>query len=189
MNATDLNGTLQFLKAAEQLKNTLRTGITSEGRNESVAEHTWRLCLMAMVFEKDFSEISFNRLIKLCIIHDLGEVINGDIPATEQIDNPAKSDTERKDFKTLISSLPNQQQEEMLSLWDEYEYVKSPEAKVAKALDKLETILQHNQGVNPPGFDYQFNLEYGSEYMTGNPLIVQIRKIIDEETKHRIKNG
>lgn len=58
-------------------------------------------------------------------------------------------------------------------------------ARLAKALGKLETILQHIQGDNPPDFDYRFNLEYGRRYTEGDPLLARIRGILDEETEVR----
>ena len=73
----------------------------------------------------------------------------------------------------------------MVELWDEYEEAASPEAKLAKGLDKLETILQHNQGKNPPDFDYRFNLNYGKNYTAGHPLVTSIRTILDRETEVR----
>jgi len=75
--------------------------------------------------------------------------------------------------------------DEIVELWDEYEAATTPEARLAKALDKLETILQHTQGDNPPGFDYRFNLGYGREYTAGDPLIEAMRRILDEETERR----
>ena len=82
--SSDLSGSLIFLKEAEQLKDTLRTAHTSKGRRESVAEHTWRLCLMAIVLEPEIGPIDMVKLLKICILHDLGEAIGGDIPAISQ---------------------------------------------------------------------------------------------------------
>jgi putative hydrolase of HD superfamily len=78
--------------------------------------------------------------------------------------------------------LPAALQLEITTLWDEYEAAASPEARLVKALDKLETILQHNQGKNPSGFDYAFNLDYGRQYTGGHPVIVELRRVLDEET-------
>ena len=182
MTATNITGILEFLRQAERLKNTIRSGHTSEGRQESVAEHTWRLCLMAMVFSKEFPDVDFERLIKICIIHDLGEAIRGDIPAPAQVGIESKADQERADLLVLLAPLPESIREEIEELWDDYVYAQSPEARLAKALDKLETILQHNQGINPSNFDYRFNLEYGKKYTSYDPLIGAIRKILDQET-------
>lgn len=189
MNALELEGILTFLRHAEQLKDTCRSAWTSQGRAESTAEHTWRLSLLAMMVEGEYPQLNHARLMKMCVIHDLGEAIRGDVPAIEQIEGEDKSVQERLDLLELLQPLPQRLQEEITSLWDEYEAAESPEAKLVKALDKLETILQHNQGKNPPGFDYRFNLGYGSRFTTGDPLIEAIREILDRETEERARES
>ena len=184
-----IEGILAFLRQAEQLKNMTRSGHTSGGRRESVADHTWRLCLMAMVLADRFDGLDVARLLKICIIHDLGEAINGDIPAIEQGDMEDKGVAERADLLQLLAPLPQKVMTEITELWDEYEHAASPEARVAKALDKLETILQHNQGKNPDDFDYRFNLDYGKAYTSSHPLIVTIREVLDRETATRAAAG
>lgn len=174
---------LQFLREAEQLKDTLRSSYTSGGRRESVAEHSWRLCLFAVVLAPRLPEVDLLRLLKICIIHDLGEAINGDIPAPLQSEEKDKSTDERRDFRELTGELPGDLPKELMDLWDEYENASSAEGKLAKALDKLETILQHNQGKNPEDFDYAYNLDYGRKYTADQPVIREIRKSLDEETQ------
>lgn len=178
-------GALQFLKEAERLKSTLRSGYTSTGRPESVAEHTWRLCLMALVLADEFEAIDPLRLIKLCIVHDLGEALSGDIPAVLQADGLDKAARERADLEVLTGALDPAKRAEILSLWEEYEAASSPEAILAKGLDKLETILQHVQGQNPDSFDYAFNLGYGLKQTSAHPLLAEIRALIDQETSAR----
>lgn len=185
MNPPDLGGLLDFLRRAERLKDTVRSGYTSEGRRESVAEHTWRLCLMALVLHGRFPDVDFARLIKICIVHDLAEAVGGDIPAPEQLGADGKAERERRDLLGLLESLPPRQRGEITALWDEYEAAATPEARLAKALDKLETLLQHTQGRNPPEFDYRFNLAYGRRYTTGDETLEAIRRILDEETERR----
>lgn len=181
----ELEGILEFLRAAERLKNVTRSAWSSEGRSESVAEHSWRLCLMALVLHHAFPATDFVRLIKICIIHDLGEAIGGDVPAPEQASRGPKAGAERADLLSLLAPLPARLREEITALWDEYEAAATPEAQLAKALDKLETILQHNQGRNPEGFDYRFNLDYGRRFTSGDPLIAEIRARLDRETEER----
>ncbi|HEU4883805.1 MAG TPA: HD domain-containing protein [Longimicrobium sp.] len=185
MDAGEIAGVLEFLRAAEKLKSTHRSAWTSEGQPESVAEHTWRLCLMALVLKDGVPGVDFAQLVKMCIIHDLGEAIGGDIPAIHQVPGQSKADNERADLLQLLQPLPERLQAEITGLWDEYEAAASPEAKLAKALDKLETIMQHNQGRNPPDFDYGFNLGYGTRYTSGDPLIQAIRALLDAETAAR----
>lgn len=176
-------GILEFLRAAERLKTVTRSAYTSEGQRESVAEHTWRLCLMALVLQPDFPEVDVARLLKICIVHDLGEAIGGDIPAPEQDAGAGKAAGERADLLSLLSPLPEGLRSEITALWDEYEAAATPEARLAKALDKLETILQHNQGLNPADFDYRFNLAYGARYTSEPPLVASIRAAMDRETE------
>ena len=185
----ELTGRITFIQEAERLKNVLRSAHTSVGRRESTAEHTWRLCLMALTFADRFGSIDIAKVLKLCVVHDLGEAINGDVPAVEQINSPDKSKRERHDLQELTKTLPQSLQDEFLGLWEEYEYALSREARIVKALDKLETIIQHNQGANPPGFDYAFNLEYGKKHTAAEPLFAEIRAIVDEDTKRHVSNG
>jgi putative hydrolases of HD superfamily len=182
-------GALEFLREAERLKNVLRSGHTSSGRPESVAEHTWRLCLMALVFADEFESIDTLRLIKLCIVHDLGEALSGDIPAILQGEGTNKAAQERADLKVLTKALHSTKRVEILALWEEYESAATPEAIIAKGLDKLETILQHNQGQNPSDFDYAFNLGYGQKQTSAHPLLVKIRAVLDDETRARAEGS
>lgn len=190
MSTNDLARILDFLRAAESLKTATRSGWTTAGQPESVAEHTWRLCLMAMVLRPEFPDVDLEKLLKICIVHDLGEAIGGDIPAPEQARRgSAKSDDERRDLLELLQPLPQAQQAEILGLWDEYESAASPEARLAKGLDKLETILQHTQGTNPPDFDYRFNIGYGRQHTDHHPVLVELRRILDEATESRARNA
>ena len=106
MTPATLNGILTFLKQAEALKHTLRSGFLSDGRAESTAEHSWRLCLMAMLVAQDYPDMDALKLIKICLVHDLGEAIGGDIPATQQVAGRNKSADERADLLTLTALLP-----------------------------------------------------------------------------------
>lgn len=191
MTEAELKGLLEFLGGAERLKTVTRSAFTSTGQTESVAEHSWRLALMAMLVAPEFPDVDAPRLVNMCLVHDLGEAIGGDIPAPEQARRRAdgalegKAAAERRDLLTLVQPLPQSLRDEVVGLWDEYESAGTPTAKLAKALDKLETILQHTQGTNPPGFDYRFNLGYGREHTERPPLIAAIREILDRATEQR----
>jgi putative hydrolases of HD superfamily len=181
----ELDGILAFLRSAERLKCVTRSGWTTAGERESVAAHSWRLTLMAAIFADRFPGIDVARLLRICLIHDLGEALRGDIPAPEQAVRGAKADEERGDFLELVAPLPAGLREELVSLWDEYEAARTPEGRLAKGLDKLETILQHTQGANPADFDYRFNLGYGREYTAADPLLAELRERLDRATEER----
>ncbi len=186
----ELQNIYQFFKNIEPLKDTLRTGITQQGRTESVAEHSWRLATMAIILcPKYFPQLDLNKVMTMCLIHDLGEIIRGDIPAPLQANIPNKSEEEREDFKQVASSLPNALSKELLTVWDEYENASTPEAGFVKAIDKIESIMQHNQGNDDPDFDHAFDLSYGQKYMDFDPIIRQLREMVDSETREKISDS
>ena len=182
ISADELDGILAFLREAERLKTVTRSGWTSEGERESVAAHTWRLCLMAMLLYGGNTDVDLARLLRMCLVHDLGEALSGDVPAPEQQASAPKAGQERADLLRLTAPLPAALQDDIVALWDEYEAAATPEARLAKGLDKLETILQHTQGKNPANFDYTFNLDYGRRYTAGDPLLEALRARLDAET-------
>lgn len=188
-DASAFEGILAFLRAAESLKRTHRSAYTSLGNPESTAEHTWRLCLMAMVLHPMFPDADLGKLLRICVVHDLGEAISGDIPAPLQGETPNKAAGERADLQTLLAPLAPALRAELLALWDEYEAAHTLEAKLAKAFDKLETILQHNQGSNPETFDYRFNLAYGRKQTDAVPELTALRSLLDEETERRARQA
>ena len=187
MNDAELAGALEFLRSAERLKHMTRSAWTSTGRQESVAEHSWRLALMCVVLGRRFPDVDVDRVLRMCLVHDLGEAIHGDIPAPEQNREGGKSEQERVDIQSVTAPLPRAERDAIMALWEEYEAAITSEAKLAKAFDKLETILQHNQGANPPGFDYAFNLGYGRQYTGDDPLLAELRSLLDEETARRAR--
>lgn len=185
MTSDELKGVLGFLRSAERLKATYRSAWTSTGDRESVAAHTWRLCLMALLLAEDFPEVDRDRLIRMLIVHDLGEALHGDIPAPRQDPAAGKAEQERRDLLELLAPLPGRMRQAITRLWDEYDGAATPEARLAKGLDKLETILQHNQGRNPDGFDYAFNLEYGRAFTVDDHRLAALRALLDAETVRR----
>ena len=84
---------LSILSVAEKLKCNTRHSDTSSGRRESVAEHSWRVALMAMLLEDEFPDTDIDRVIKMCLIHDLGEAFTGDIAAFDK----TQADTQKED--------------------------------------------------------------------------------------------
>ncbi|CAB3877933.1 hypothetical protein LMG1864_03124 [Achromobacter ruhlandii] len=188
MDTATLQGRLEFLRQAEKLKDVLRSARSSGGRQESTAEHTWRLCLMAMMLEEGLADLDFARVLRLCVVHDLGEAIHGDIPATRQsAAGPGKGVQERQDLLQLAGPLDEAARARLLALWDDYENAASAEARAVKAMDKLETLLQHNQGANAPDFDYAFNLDYGRKHTDALPLFREIRRLLDADTEAHIR--
>lgn len=178
-----LKNYLDFIKTIEGLKSVTRTAWTESGRRESTAEHSWRLAMLAFVLKDEFPELDSFKVLTMCLIHDIGELYTGDIPA---IENPCAKDKEareREDVSKIFGILPDESGTKLLNLWEEYSGAATPEARLVKALDKAETILQHNQGKNPSDFNYDFNLSYGKNYFESDSRLMEIRKILDNETE------
>lgn len=181
-----LGGILAFLEEAEKLKSVQRTAWTTQGRRESTAEHSWRLALFAGVLADEFPGLDTVRMLIMCLIHDIGEIGAGDIPAVDCPDPTAKHEAEYQSAQSVFSLLPEPLAGRMTDIWREYSAGATPEAHLIKALDKAETILQHSQGDNPPDFDYPFNLSYGKEYFAPDEKLKALRLLLDEKTRRRI---
>lgn len=177
---------LRFIKEAERLKAVTRTAWTHDGRRESTAEHSWRLALFAGLAAERLPDLDREKVLMMCLIHDMGELYGGDISAALCPDPQEKADEESRAVHKAFSLLPVQQAESLLALWREYNANATPEARLVKALDKAETIIQHNQGSNPADFDYRFNLSYGKEYFQDDAFLRELRMRLDEETAAKI---
>jgi len=184
-----LEGMFDFLQSASTLKDTLRTGRTASGRRESSADHSWRLCLLAMLLADELEGVDLVRLLQLCVVHDLAEAITGDVPAPDQAVADGRKERERDALRELCAPLPEDLRQRIEALCAEYEAGCSPESLIAKGLDKIETMLQHLIGANPPGFDYGFNLTYGRQITDRHPLLRQMRSSLDSKMRSRIEAG
>lgn len=140
---------LQVLTLAERLKFELRHSYTSSGRQESVAEHCWRMSLMAVLIEPLLQQkVDTARLLKMIIVHDLVEAEARDISALDVLRNPEikwqKAENEKRAIENLREALRDTNGQEIHDLFYEFEAKETYEARVANALDKLEVQLQHN---------------------------------------------
>ena len=125
---------LEALHTAEKLKDTTRHCYTSKGRHESVAEHSWRIALMAFWLRDEFPQADMDKVIRMCLIHDLGECFTGDIPAFDK--TAADEAAEEALLSRWVDSLPEPVCTEMRTLYAEMAALQTTEAKIYKALDK-----------------------------------------------------
>ena len=186
MNAEEL---MEILHVAERLKDTPRHCTTSKGRTESVAEHSWRIALMAFLLEGEFPDTDMNKVIKMCLIHDLGECFTGDIPVFAKTD--ADTVTEEARLDQWVQSLPDGVREAMSRLYAEMNALETEEAKLYKALDKLEAVIQHNESPlstwEPQ--EYELNRTYAYDAVQFSPWLKELRKKIREDTEEKIRSG
>ena len=183
MNPSEL---LQILTVAEKLKCNTRHCYTSSGRHESVAEHSWRIALMAMLIAPEFPEADMDKVIRMCLIHDLGEAFTGDIPTFEK----TAADTEKEDaiFDRWVQTLPEATKQEWTALLAEMNALETLEAQIYKALDKMEAVIQHNESDISTWLplEYDLQLRYGAENVKFSPWFQSLKEEIDDWTRRKI---
>lgn len=184
MNAREY---LEILHVAERLKDTPRHCTTTKGRTESVAEHSWRMSLMASLLRHEFPDLDMDKVVNMCLIHDLGECFTGDIPTF------VKTDADRAAEDTLldqwVKSLPDELSADIAALYDEMNAQETAEAKVYKALDKLEALIQHNESPLSTWSDneYELNKTYAFDTVSFSDWLTELRKAILEDTVAKIE--
>ena len=177
---------LNILSVAEKLKCHTRHCSTSSGRPESVAEHSWRTALMAILTASAFPEADMDKVIRMCLIHDLGEAFTGDIPSFDKTE--ADSKTEALALRQWVQTFPSPEREEWLALYEEMEAQQTQEAQIYKALDKLEAVIQHDESDISTWLplEYDLQLEYGRENVQFSPYLQQLKMEIDDVTRKKI---
>ena len=179
MNTRDI---LRFLNIAEKLKCELRHSWTSTMRQESVAEHSWRLCIFSWLLKEQLPEYDMDKVMKMCLFHDLGEALVGDVPSF----NKNKKDEKREEdaIKKILSMLDGDLRTELEEMFIEIKEQKSKEAKLFKALDKLEAVIQHNEAPIESWIPLEFELNktYGSEEVKGIQVLEELRELARKDT-------
>lgn len=187
-----LTSTLKVLKLAERLKFELRHSYTSSGRQESVAEHTWRMSLMAVLIGPYLDQpVNMEKLLKMIIIHDLIEAEAGDVSALDVLRNPAikkeKEQRERAAIENLRRHLDSSVGEEVYRLWYEFEEKTTYEAKVANAFDKLEVQLQHNDADIATWEEIEFDMSYMMDkHVLFDQTLTQLKALIEKEAEDKM---
>ena len=180
---------LEFLAMAEKLKCNTRHSYTSSGRHESVAEHSFRLALMAYMVSDEVPEIDTDKVIRMCLIHDLGEAITGYIPSFEKTDSDEAA--EDSAVSGFVNQLPEYWKKQLGEMYSEMNELKTPEAKLYKALDKLEAVIQHNEADISTWLplEYDLQLTYGTEECSFNEYINSLRDEVRSVSEKKIKDN
>lgn len=177
---------LDALAVAERLKDTTRHCYTSKGRHESVAEHCWMVTLMAYFLRDEFPEADMDKVMRMCLIHDLGEAFTGDIPS---FDKTAENErTEEQLLREWVDTLPENYREEMTVLYSEMDARQTQEAKIYKALDNLEAVIQHNFSELSTWIprEYELNMTYGDDKVEFSDYLRRLREEIRQDTRKKL---
>ena len=180
---------LDILMQAGKLKITPRHCFTEGDRYESVADHSWRISLMAMLLshEEEFRDLDMNRVIRMCLIHDLGESFTGDIPTF--LKKSSDEEGEEDILRNWINTFDEETRKEWLDLLDEMNAQKTLESRVYKSLDKLEALISHNESDIRTWLplEYDLQLTYGQDQISFSPYLKGLRVLIDDWTKEKIE--
>lgn len=180
---------IQILHLAERLKDTTRHCYSSGGRRESVAEHCWRAALMAYFMKDEFPDADMDKVILMCLVHDLGEAFTGDIPSFYK--TPADETKESALLDEWLTSLPQPYCKELKDLFAEMDKRETQESKIFKAIDGMEAVLQHNESDLSTWIpqEFELNLVYAEDKVGFSPYMTALRKQMQDDTKEKLNKN
>lgn len=177
---------LEALQIAERLKDATRHCYTKNGRHESVAEHSWMMTLMAYFMKDEFPEVDMDKVVRMCIIHDLGECFTGDIPTFDK--TAVHEENEETLLYSWVRTLPENYANEMIALYEEMAERKTIESKIYKAIDGLEALIQHNISDLSTWIpkEYELNKTYADDKVAFSEYLTELREEIRKDTMKKI---
>ncbi len=182
---------LEFMHIAERLKDELRHSFTSKGRHESVAEHSWRLVLLALLMKPYLPDrLKWERLLEMLIIHDIAEAHVGDVPIFEA-NGAQRAEAERAAIQAFHNLLPAPIGVRIQELCEEFEMCNTLESQIANALDKLEAQIQHNEASLSTWLDWEKRHVFAGFAKVGlcDRSISTMTEAIIEEARNKLNSG
>lgn len=177
---------LTFLSAIAPLKEIPRHCMTPGGIKETVAAHSWRLATMAMLIADEFQGLDMDKVVRMCLVHDIGEAVTKDIPSFQK----TKSDEAVEDeaIFSLLSTFGERERTKLELLFAEMDARKTPEARLYKALDKLEAVIAHNESDLKTWIplERELNLTYATEEAAEFPFLKQLRELMLQDTMEKL---
>ena len=179
---------IEVMALAEQMKNQTRHSWNSGGKHESVAEHSWRLGVLAYFVKDEFPEADMERVMLMCMFHDIGEAFTGDVPAFEKDERHEKE--EERQVRKWIGELPEPYRDELWELFEEMKAKRTLEAKIYKALDRLEALIQHNEADISTWLplEYDLQLTYGEKDVSFSSYLKELRHQVNLDSIEKMKS-
>lgn len=155
---------IDFIKEIDKVKYIQRkTKLLNSDRNENDAEHSWHLALMVIVLaEHSNQSIDVVKVLKMVLIHDIVEIDAGDTFIYDTLKSHSNTNEERLAANRIFGLLPKEQAQELIAIWEEFEAGETNEAKFARAMDRLEPLLQNTS--NNGGTWNEFGVDYNKVY-------------------------
>lgn len=183
---------LEFVLEIDKEKNIFRqTHISGHGRNENDAEHAWHMAIMAYLLREYSNDpIDITRVMLMCLIHDVVEIDAGDTYAYDTEGKKTQKAREEAAKVRLYSMLPDDQKEELMAIFEEFEAWETPEAKFARAMDNLQPLLLNNSN---GGGDWRSH-EVSADQVYGRQIGTkagseELYEVTDNIIRENIKNG
>lgn len=194
MDNINLEKIFDFFSQAGKLKDVLRYNEKKNGTKESVADHSWRLALMAFSMAEELEiNVDILKSIKMAIVHDIAESITGDIDAVLIMEGKVLKEEKKKEeiiaMKQIKSIAPEKIGVEIYNLWDEYEKNETKEAKFIKAMDKLETLMHLAESGHKTYDKPDFIPTYADEAVDKFPELLSMLKIVKKKLKEEFTKG
>lgn len=183
---------LAFALEIDKEKNIFRqTHLSGHGRNENDAEHAWHMAIMAYVLREYSNEkIDVAKVMLMCLIHDIVEINAGDTYAYDAENLRTQTARENAAKERIFSLLPDEQKEELIALFDEFEAFETPESKFAHAMDNLQPLMLNNSNGGADWKEHEVTAQqvYGRQSKTrlGSE---QLFEVVDSIIQQNIANG
>ncbi len=183
---------LAFALEIDKVKNIFRqTHLSGHGRNENDAEHSWHMAVMAYLLREYSNEkVDIGKVMLMCLIHDIVEIDAGDTYAYDTEGLQTQKARENAAKERIFSILPQEQKEEMIALFDEFEAFETAEAKFARAMDNLQPLLLNNSNDGDDWRDHQVTLEQVYQRQSKTRLgSEKLFEVTDQLLKENVKKG
>ena len=183
---------LAFALEIDKEKNIFRqTHLSGHGRNENDAEHAWHMAIMAYVLREYSNEkIDVAKVMLMCLIHDIVEIDAGDTYAYDAENLKTQTARENAAKERIFSLLPDEQKEELIALFDEFEAFETPESKFAHAMDNLQPLMLNNSNGGADWKEHEVKAQqvYGPQSKTrlGSETLFEV---VDSIIQKNIANG
>lgn len=143
---------------------------------------------MAYLVKDEFPDADINKVIRMCIFHDIGEAFTGDIPAFSKTDSDELD--ERQKLRQFLDSLPEPYREELSGLFEEIYTQETIESRIFRALDRMEAVIQHNEADISTWLplEYELNLVYGEKEVEFSEYMRRLKRAVNEDTLMKIKH-
>lgn len=179
----------------EKPKLVFRSARLSSGREESIAEHSWRMALMAAIIAPKLEQdIDIDKTLKIILVHDIGEIEGGDIPShIHAFDQSAKDAKDQMEEKAMLSIRENFPEfgSEIFDLWREYESQETFESRFIKALDKIDARVQMIDDSETANFSADKKEKSGklalitSELCSIDKVLIELDKLSKKEREEK----